>query len=376
MHRRPSHRRLATVATFVTLVASAGLATVTTAASIPPGSGNPPPATGEPAPDTTPEPPPATEVPATEPTEPTAPPQTAAPATTEARPPAPTQAAPPAAPETTEVVDTPTPLRILLTNDDGWDAEGITAVHEALVAAGHDVVVVAPATNQSGTGARVTFVGELTLTQHAEAVYSVNGSPADATELGLDIAFGGDAPDLVLSGSNAGQNIGAIAVHSGTIGAAVTALNEGVPAIAVSTEEDLATGEGDFAGTAAFVVAVVGALADQAGDGPVLPDGIGLNVNFPLVEGGDDPAGVVVTTTDSGFVDLDYSAVSIPEVGAETQIAPGFTIEEPIDPGSDVAQLAADFVTVTFITNDYDVIPPAAADAVDELGQLLVDLAL
>lgn len=371
-------RRLAplvTVAATTVSLASFAAVRATTEPTVPTPTTQPPPDTVDPGPETTVAPPatdaPATDPPATLPPETSTSPATSPPPGTAA----PIEPEPQPAPATTEAEPGGPRLRILLTNDDGWDAEGITAVRDALIAAGHDVVVVAPATNQSGVGGRITFVGELTLTQHTDGVFSVDGSPADATEVGLDIAFGGEPPDLVISGTNAGQNIGAAAVHSGTLGAAVTALNEGVPAIAVSTETDLTTGEADFAGTASFVVTAVQALADRAGDDPLLPADIGLSINFPFVDSG-GPAGVAITTTDSSFLDLDYSEVSIPDVGDEAVIGPGLTIVDPIDPGGDAAQLAADFVTVTFITADYDVEVPAEAEAVDEIGPLLVGLAL
>ncbi len=380
-------RRLVPLALVVTTTAA--LASFATAgASNPPIDTTQPPTTVDQGPPTTAAPPvtdpPATDPPATDPPATDAPdtlplPETSAapgsePSPGTVSPPAPNPV--PAATTTTQVVPPAGPvLKILLTNDDGWDAEGITAVRAALIAAGHDVVIVAPATNQSGVGGRVTLVGELTLTQHADGVFSVDGSPADATEIGLDIAFGGERPDLVISGTNAGQNIGATAVHSGTLGAAVTALNDGVPAIAVSTETDLTTGEGDITGTASFVVTAVQQLVDRADGGPLLPEGIGLSINFPFVESG-GPAGVAITTTDSSFLELDYSAVSIPEVGSETVIGPVLTIVDPIDPDGDAARLAADFVTITFITGDYDVVAPGQVAALDELGPLLVDLGL
>src|SRR5690242_743186 len=77
------------------------------------------------------------------------------------------------------------PLRILLTNDDGWNAVGIVAVYDALVAAGHDVTVVAPLTNQSGVGGRITLGGPpLQVVLQEAHKYSVAGSPADAVEVG------------------------------------------------------------------------------------------------------------------------------------------------------------------------------------------------
>ena len=108
------------------------------------------------------------------------------------------------------------PLRILLTNDDGVDAEGITALRTALLAAGFEVVVVAPATQQSGKGGSINTgvfdfnVGEGTmmLTNLGDAVWSLAGTPADSVKAGLDIVMADDPPDLVVSGLNEGQNLG------------------------------------------------------------------------------------------------------------------------------------------------------------------------
>jgi len=263
------------------------------------------------------------------------------------------------------------PLRILLTDDDGWDAPGIQAVFFALTAAGHDVVIVAPAENQSGSGARVGFTETLTLTQQAAGVFSVTGSPADATEVGMSVAFGGELPDLVVSGSNIGQNIAGVEVHSGTVGAAVTAINEGVPAIAVSTEG----GEDDFGPTAAFTAELIAALQAAAGDGPLLPADIGLNVNFPVLDDGEALAGVAITTTDRSFIDIGYPDVVLPGIGASVEITPALSVIDPTDPDGDAAQLAAGFVSVTFISNNYDAAPPATFGDLGPLAELIAGLA-
>ena len=76
------------------------------------------------------------------------------------------------------------PLRILLTNDDGFDSNGLKVMHAALVAAGHRVTVVAPATNQSATSMSMTS-GVLRLEDQGHAVWAVHGTPADAVILGL-----------------------------------------------------------------------------------------------------------------------------------------------------------------------------------------------
>ncbi|MET0144336.1 MAG: 5'/3'-nucleotidase SurE [Ilumatobacteraceae bacterium] len=250
----------------------------------------------------------------------------------------------------------PEPLRILLTNDDGWAAPGIEAVFDALVADGHDVTMVAPLTNQSGASARVTFGGTLSVVRQEEHKFSVAGTPADATEFGLSVVYAESPPDLVISGTNAGQNIAAATIHSGTVGAAVTGLVDGVPAIAVSTEIDFATGSGPYAQTADFVVELVDTLQARARRGHLLPDGVGLNVNYPLVDDPDGvPEGVALTATGRGFLDVTYGAVSLPELG-ETALFPvqvSTAVAETVADSDSVA-LAEDKIAISVIEGDYD----------------------
>ncbi len=114
-------------------------------------------------------------------------------------------AEPTSATTTTATTTQPRPaprLRILLTDDDGYDAGGIRAVREALTRAGHDVVEVAPEDNRSGTGAQTTDEQELRDTDDP-GVRTVAGSPADAVLAGLAaMRAAGRPPDLVVSGTN------------------------------------------------------------------------------------------------------------------------------------------------------------------------------
>jgi len=141
------------------------------------------------------------------------------------------------------------PLEILVTNDDGVMAPGIDALVNALYLEPNVVVrVVAPAANQSGSGDQVSPVSELS----AMATTTASGKPATAIEsTNLDPPRNGSGspadsvlwainqmhltPDIVISGTNAGQNVGTFSNLSGTVGAARTARNNGVPAIATST---------------------------------------------------------------------------------------------------------------------------------------------
>jgi 5'-nucleotidase len=147
----------------------------------------------------------------------------------------------------------PAPLRILVTNDDGYAAPGIDAVVEALRKEPKmHIDVVAPATNQSGQGDKTT-PGELAVADvHTASGFpakSVAGHPADTVNVALDRLH---LPvDLVVSGANAGQNIGEFATVSGTVGAAKTAARRGIPGLAVSTGQ---APRPDYAESATLVV--------------------------------------------------------------------------------------------------------------------------
>ncbi len=120
---------------------------------------------------------------------------------------------------------------ILLTNDDGWDAPGLAALLEAAAELG-PCRVVAPAGPFSGCGHSVTTRAPIVVSQPAEAFFAVSGTPADCVRLALDHLAPG--PSWVLSGINAGGNLGCDVHYSGTVAAAREAVLHGVPAIAVS----------------------------------------------------------------------------------------------------------------------------------------------
>lgn len=129
-------------------------------------------------------------------------------------------------------------LQILVTNDDGYDSDGINAVVEGLRALPNvDVTVVAPATDQSGKGGAVTG-GMLTATDVATKsgypAKAVAGTPADTIIWALDQKGISFTPDLVVSGINAGANMGPVVDLSGTVGAARAAVAHNIPAIAAS----------------------------------------------------------------------------------------------------------------------------------------------
>lgn len=137
-----------------------------------------------------------------------------------------------------------TAMRILVTNDDGIDSPGLRWLARAAAREGHDVVVAAPVTEASGSSAAMTAIEEngkiilhkreLTGAKHIPA-YAVAASPAYIVLLALREAFG-EPPVLVLSGVNRGANAGSAVVHSGTVGATLTASYAGLHGLAVSLD--------------------------------------------------------------------------------------------------------------------------------------------
>ena len=138
-------------------------------------------------------------------------------------------------------------MRVLVTNDDGIDSAGLRALARVAVAAGHDVVVAAPASEASGASASLQAVDvDGRVIVEARALPDLAGVPAHAVAatpafivlLATRSAFG-PPPELVLSGINLGANTGAAVLYSGTVGAALAGLANGCRAMAVSLDVGL-----------------------------------------------------------------------------------------------------------------------------------------
>ncbi len=188
--------------------------------------------------------------------------------------------------------------RILITNDDGVNSSGLLAAYEAVKGLG-EVTIVAPASQQSAVGRSMTLFEPLRLLKlsvNGTTAYSVSGTPTDAVIIGMFVAME-EKPDLVISGINIGENLSTeAATTSGTIGAALEAAGQGVPAIAASIRVD---DEGDkFADMNlkrdySVAVDVVRKLARCVLDGK-LPKSVDvLNVNVP--SGATKNTAIVVT---------------------------------------------------------------------------------
>jgi len=177
------------------------------------------------------------------------------------------------------------PLSVLVTNDDGYDAAGLDAVvTQLLTLPGVTVTVVAPTTNQSGTGGKTTptpLTGTKTSTLNGFPAVAVVGFPADSVVYALDQVMK-DKPDLVVSGVNEGPNFGPLATVSGTVGAAEKAASVGIPALAAS--QGLGDSGPDYSSGAQIVAGWVSAHRTElaAGDAPVVV----LNLNVPTCSAG------------------------------------------------------------------------------------------
>lgn len=205
-------------------------------------------------------------------------------------------------------------LNILVTNDDGVTAN-IKALKAALVAAGHDVAISVPCTNQSGKSASINFltpitplsaacrggaaaagaagVGAIDAATGLTDAYYVNGTPVMALLYGLDIVAPqrwGKAPDLVISGPNEGQNVGGIVITSGTVSNAQFAIHRGVPALAVSADINTTDNPALASEAAALTVQLIDKLEHRPGNQGLLPKGFALNVNYPTFSAGGSAA--------------------------------------------------------------------------------------
>jgi 5'-nucleotidase len=172
------------------------------------------------------------------------------------------------------------PLGVLLTNDDGIGAPGLQALTAALDRSrpGSQVWTVAPAIEQSGCGHQITTHRPLDWVCHGPHVYSVTGSPADCTRLGLfELAPApiDTQPSWVLAGINAGGNLGVDIYLSGTIAAVREAAIQGHPAIALS-QYRRGNGPIDWDCAIRWGHRVLDQLL-----GEPLPRGAFWNVNFP-----------------------------------------------------------------------------------------------
>lgn len=250
-------------------------------------------------------------------------------------------------------------MRILLTNDDGILAPGLAALYAAVCDMG-EVQVVAPETSQSAAGHALTVHGSVVvqtvpLPFGARGI-SVQGRPADCVKLAYRQLLA-EPPDLVLSGINAGANIGINVLYSGTVAAAMEAAILGMPAVAFS----LAVGtEPDFPRAARHCRAVLEELlaADLARPGGM------LNVNIPRLDDG-EPKGIRVARQGSGRLIEQYMRVEEVDNCEAYRLTDTYGFEDP-PADSDIAALEAGYITITPL--QADLTDPAGLDVLRQVS--------
>ncbi|MES9958076.1 MAG: 5'/3'-nucleotidase SurE [Sedimenticola sp.] len=162
-------------------------------------------------------------------------------------------------------------MKILLSNDDGYNAPGLKALADALQALA-EITVVAPDRNRSGASNSLTLEYPIRASETANGFISVDGTPTDCVHLAITGLLQ-EEPDMVIAGVNAGANMGDDVLYSGTVAAATEGRFLGLPAMAVSINSH----QPDHFETAARVAAVlVGELQKR----PLATDTI-INVNVP-----------------------------------------------------------------------------------------------
>ena len=164
--------------------------------------------------------------------------------------------------------------KLLITNDDGIEAEGLRQLAQAL-SKHYQVVVVAPDRQRSGVGLGLTLHRPIQIEKadwDGIEAWSLSGKPADCVKLGISVILK-ENPDMVIAGINSESNAGRNALYSGTVGGTIEAVLRGIPAIAFSA---VSSESPDYKGMANYAPPLI----DYFFDHPT-PSGTLINVNFP-----------------------------------------------------------------------------------------------
>ncbi|MCR6546323.1 5'/3'-nucleotidase SurE [Dehalobacterium formicoaceticum] len=243
-------------------------------------------------------------------------------------------------------------MKILITNDDGIQAEGIQALRRALSEIG-TVNMVAPSYERSATGHGITVhkpirAQKIKLKDSDQDHWSVVGTPADCVKLALETLLS-EPPDLIVSGVNHGANLGTDVLYSGTVSAAIEGMINGLPSIAVSLDDDALV---DFSFAADFTARLCQLLRLKG-----FPSQTLLNVNVPGVEA-QYIQGVRVTKLGDRRYTNTIESRKDPR-GREYFWLAGDVINQEGDENSDVEAVKNNFVSVSpihFDLTNYQVI--------------------
>lgn len=260
-------------------------------------------------------------------------------------------------------------MRILITNDDGINAPGLEvleAIATEIAGPKGEVWTVAPAFEQSGVGHCISYTHPMMIARLGARRYAAEGSPADCVLAGIYDVLQGARPDLVLSGVNRGNNAAENVLYSGTVGGAMEAALQGLPAIALSQFMGPATDDIDdpFQAARQHGVSLVRALLEKAhwdrGDYRLF-----YNVNFPPI-----PATAVkgIKVAAQGYRTDTFFGVEphISPSGRRFLWITGGPQHTATAPGTDVAVNLEGYISITPMRADL-----TAHDLLDDLTQRL-----
>ena len=248
-------------------------------------------------------------------------------------------------------------MRILLTNDDGIEAEGLAVLERIAALLSDDVWVVAPETEQSGASRALTLSAPLRLRHISDRRYAVGGTPADCVTLAVQDLMPAAMPDLVLSGVNRGQNVAEDVTVSGTVAGAIEGMVLGVPSIALSQAmtyfHDEVTAHYETA--EAYAPGIVERLLEAG-----WPKDVIININFPNLTP-DEVSEVEVTR--QGFRDVhNMKAERRTDLRGRDYYWMGFTARRPaVAEGTDLSAVLAGRISVTPLHIDLTHMPTVHA---------------
>ncbi len=259
-------------------------------------------------------------------------------------------------------------MRILLTNDDGYQSKGIRILEDALVRAGHEVWVCAPSYERSASSHAMTLRGDITITEYAPLHYHCSGTPADCMLYARKGKIFSSDPDLVISGINHGYNISTDILYSGTVGAAREAVLTGMKAIALSCTRDEG-GHFAFEKAAGFLVEHLSDLY------PLCSTECILNINVPSKGNGKWKPAVMSYLDYQDSVtkrpDEDQKVFEDSSIQLDNSVV--FSLKGGVPPvqkcdtlETDYQAVSAGFVSITALS----ILPPIQQDVQDRLALL------
>jgi 5'-nucleotidase len=257
-------------------------------------------------------------------------------------------------------------VRIVVTNDDGVHAAGIAALARAFDADGHDVLVVAPLDETSGAGAGVGPIHTMRTGIHVDKVevpelagietLGIDALPALAVIAACMGAFG-PPPELVVAGVNAGRNMGRAVLHSGTVGAALTAAHFGNRGLAVSIQTGAASPV--HYETATAIAVRLAPLVAAA------PPRMVLNCNVPNPPPAELRGLRLAHLARSGLIRSVLADAEVPRLQLDLALG-----DPPPEDGSDEALTSAGYATLTPLVGVSEDRSPEVVEVAEELVRI------